>query len=301
VTSIPHDSREAPPDLGGSRTHHVRRFLGGAPKFSLAFLIFIFLVAIFGPLIPALDPYAGTLGSALRPPIWDSAGNWDHMLGTDQVGRDILARLVYGARITVIIAIAGVSVAAVIGTAVGLTAGYFGGWVDALLMRITDATLAIPMLVLGLALATSLGPGVVNIVVVVSAITWAFFARLVRGEVLSLRQREYVIAARLAGFSSSRVLTRHVLPNVLTPILVMASLQVGNTIILAASLSFLGLGVPESQPEWGLMLANARDYISFAPYLVIIPALTLGLFVLAANLAGDWLRDCFDPHIDRYN
>lgn len=282
------------PGVKDVRTRAARR--GDAPVLSIAILAVFVAAALFGPMIPGLDPYRGTLSSALKPPLW-LGGTLDHPFGTDQVGRDILARLVYGARITVLIAISGVAAAGLFGTFVGLISGYFGRWVDAVLMRITDATLAIPTLILGLALATSLGPGIGNVVIVVTAITWAFFARLVRGEVLTLKHRDYVTAARIAGYSSARILTRHILPNLLAPILVMATLQMGNTIILAASLSFLGLGVPEPFPEWGLMLATARDYLSFAPNLVILPAIALGLLVLATNLVGDWLRDRFDPNM----
>lgn len=270
-----------------------RRF----PVLAFVFLVAVTAAGIFAPAILALDPYTGTLSTALRPPVW-AGGDWGFPLGTDQLGRDVLARLVVGARLTVIIAVSGVVVSAFVGTLIGLVSGYFGGWVDAVLMRITDATLAIPMLVLGLALATSIGPGVTNVVLVVTAVTWAFFARLIRGEVLHIRELDYVTAAEIAGFSQMRIIVNHVLPNVVTPLLVMASLQVGNTIILASSLSFLGLGVPEPLPEWGLMLANSRDYLSFMPRLVIMPAVALGLMVLSCNLVGDWLRDRFDPELD---
>jgi len=285
-------------DSGGVRRGSRLRRWRHVPVLSLALLAIVCVISSAGPLLPFVDPVSGSLGTALKPPVWLDGGSWAYVFGTDQLGRDVLSRLIAGGRITLLIAVSGVLASAVTGTAIGLVAGYFGHWVDAMLMRITDATLAIPLLVLGLALATSLGPGIANVVIVVTAVTWAYFARLVRGEVLHVRGREYVIAAQIAGIPQIRILTRHVLPNVLSPILVMASLQVGNTIILASSLSFLGLGVREPDAEWGLMLANARDYTSLMPHLVVIPAVALGLLVLASNLVGDWLRDRFDPELD---
>ncbi len=272
--------------------------LHGFPVFTFLFVVLITLVGLVGPLVLPIDAYSGTLMTALKPPVWAEGGSLAYPLGTDQLGRDVLSRLIVGARITVVIAVSGVFVSTVVGTLVGLVSGYFGGWIDAVLMRITDAMLAIPMLVLGLALATALGVGVFNVVIVTTAVTWAFFARLVRGEVLHIREADYVKAAEIAGFPQHRILFRHILPNVLTPLLVMASLQIGNTIILASSLSFLGLGVPEPLPEWGLMLANSRDYLTFKPELVVIPAIALGLLVLSCNLLGDWLRDRFDPELE---
>ncbi|WP_173933898.1 ABC transporter permease [Chelativorans sp. Marseille-P2723] len=277
-----------------------RRKLRGRnfPVLAFIFLVSVVLVGVAGPLILPLDAFSGTLMTALKRPVWMEGGSWSYPLGTDQLGRDILSRLIVGARITVIIAIAGVFVSAIVGTSIGLLAGYLGGLIDTILMRITDAMLAIPMLVLGLALAAATGAGVVNVIFVTTAVTWAFFARLVRGEVLHIRELDYIKAAEIAGFPQRRILLRHILPNVFTPLLVMASLQIGNTIILASSLSFLGLGVPEPLPEWGLMLANSRDYITFAPHLVVMPAIALGLMVLSCNVIGDWLRDRFDPELD---
>lgn len=273
------------------------RRLRGFPLVSSTFLLLVVVLGLAGPLLLPIDPYAGTLMTALKPGIWADGGAWSHPLGTDQLGRDLFSRLIVGARITMFIAVTGVAVSAAIGTAVGLVSGYLGGWADAVLMRLTDAMLAIPMLVLGLALATAIGPGIANVIIVATAVNWAFFARLIRGEVLHIRELAYVSAAEVAGFSRLRILVRHILPNVMTPLLVMASLQVGNTIILASSLSFLGLGVPEPLPEWGLMLANSRDYLSFKPSLVVIPAVALGMVVLSCNLLGDWLRDYLDPEL----
>jgi peptide/nickel transport system permease protein len=276
----------------------MRLRLGDFPLMAFLFLVIVSAAGLIGPLLMPIDAYSGTLMTALKPPVWAEGGSWAYPLGTDQLGRDIFSRLIVGARITVVIAVSGVFVSAVVGTLIGLVSGYFGGWLDSVLMRITDAMLAIPMLVLGLALAAATGAGVANVILVTTAVTWAFFARLIRGEVLHIRELDYVRAAEIAGFPQRRILMRHILPNVLTPLLVMASLQIGNTIILASSLSFLGLGVPEPLPEWGLMLANSRDYLTFMPNLVVMPAVALGLMVLSCNLLGDWLRDRFDPELD---
>lgn len=265
------------------------------PLLPLAIIVMVILLALFGPLMPFIDAFSGNLRDALLPPVWSAGGTWDHPLGTDQVGRDVLSRIVVGARVTVIVALSAVALSAIIGTTIGLVSGYLRGWVDAFLMRATDATLSIPMLVLGLALATALGPGTGNVVIVVTAITWAFFARLVRGEVLHLRTMDYVAGAVVIGVPRWRIVFMHLLPNVMAPIMVMATLQVGNTIIIAASLSFLGLGVPDPQPEWGLMVADAKNYLNIAPSLAIFPGIALGATVLSSNLLGDWLSDYVDP------
>lgn len=255
----------------------------------------IVLCAVAAPLLAPYDPSSGSLGSSLLPPVWHGSGSWEHVLGTDQLGRDALSRMIYGARMTLAVALAGVVLAGVVGTVVGLLAGYLGGLVDEVVMRVADAALAIPLLVLGLALATVLGPGTSNAIIVVSSLTWAFFARLVRGEVLALRSADYVLSARLLGYSRRRIVFRHILPNVATPIIVLGTLQVANTIVIASSLSFLGLGVPQPTPEWGLMLSDAQQYVTIAPTLLVAPGVALAITVLSTNVIGDWLRDRLDP------
>jgi peptide/nickel transport system permease protein len=289
------------PALGGGvlpgRRKRRRRSVDGVVAAVCATILgLVVLVALIGPLLPGIHPYTGTLSGAQLPPVWLPGGSSAHPFGTDQLGRDELSRLVVGAQTTVLIAVVSVLVSLVIGTIIGLVAGYFGGVPGAVLMRITDAMLAIPAVVLGIAFAAALGPGVVNLVIVVIVTTWAFFARVVRGETLRLRDTDFIVAARVSGISRTRILLVHLLPNTVTPIIVMATLQIGNTIILAASLSFLGLGVPNPRPEWGLMLADAKDYLQVRPWLVILPAIALGLTILCCNVLGDWARDHLDPY-----
>jgi peptide/nickel transport system permease protein len=274
-----------------------RRRKGGrrVPVTASVILAIVLICAVFAPLIAPHNPGTGSLEGSLVPPVWSHGGSWTHILGTDQLGQDVLSRLIYGSRVTMEVALAGVAVAGVIGSALGVIAGYFGGLVDEVIMRVADAALAIPLLILGLALATVLGPGTINVIITVSALTWAFFARQVRAEVLSLRSSDYVEAVRLMGIPRTQIITRHVLPNVANSIIVIATLQVGNTVIIASSLSFLGLGVPQNTPEWGLMLANAEDYLTIAPVMLLAPAIALAVTVLAANVFGDWVRDRLDP------
>lgn len=268
------------------------------PVVSMVVLGLIVLLAVFGGLLTGGEASKGDLSASLAPPVWAADGTWEHPLGTDSLGRDVLARMIAGARTTLLVGGAGVALAGLIGSLVGLLAGYFGGLVDTVLMRITDVVLAIPLLVLGLAVATVLGRGTGNVVVVLTAITWTFYARLVRSEVLRLRETEYVASARLSGVTHRRILRRHILPNILNTIVVVATLQVGYTIIVAASLSFLGLGVPDDVPEWGLMLAEGQAYVSSAWWLSVLPGAALAATVLSANLFGDWLRDRLDPNVD---
>lgn len=265
------------------------------PVLPLVILGLLLVAAVFGDALTGLDAGKGGLRDALKPPVWGDGGTWRHALGTDPLGRDVLARLLEGARTTLVVAVAGVGIAGVVGSTIGLLAGYFGGWVESVLMRFTDIVLAIPVLILGLAMATLLGRGVFNIVLVLTAVTWTFYARMVRSEVLRLRESDFVHAARLSGVSSLRILRRHLLPNVLNVIVVVGTLQVGYTIIVAASLSFLGLGVPNSTPEWGLMLAEGQPYLKTAWWLSVFPGIALAATVLSANVLGDWIRDVVDP------
>lgn len=299
------DRAEAPPEpitaplLGSAlarRRRRPRRVEGVVAGVCAVVLAVIVLIAVVGPYLPGIVPYDGVLSNAQIPPAWLGGGSSAHLFGTDELGRDELSRLVVGAQTTVLISVLSVAAAMVIGTVVGLVAGYFGGAIGSVLMRITDATLAMPALVLGIAFATALGPGLVNVIVVVVITTWAFFARLVRGEALRLRESDFIVAAGLSGVSRLRTLFVHLLPNVFTPIIVMATLQIGNTIILAASLSFLGLGVPSPRPEWGLMLAEAKNYLQVSPSMVVLPAIALALTILCCNVLGDWVRDRLDPY-----
>lgn len=255
------------------------------------------VVALLGPLLAPADPYAQSLSRRFRPPAFVEGGSWSHPLGTDRLGRDLLSRTILGARVSLAVGVLTVLMASALGAAVGLTAGYYAGRVDAALMRITDATLSFPVILLALILATTVGPSLTNVVVAVAVILWARYARVIRGEVLSLMERDFIAQARIAGCSSWRIITRHLVPNTLNTLVVLLTLQVGYVIIVEASLSFLGAGVPPPTPAWGSMIAEGRDYITTAWWVALFPGLALLLVVLAFNLVGDWLRDTLDPRL----
>jgi peptide/nickel transport system permease protein len=255
------------------------------------------LVALLAPILTPADPYAQSLRTRLKPPVWEEGGTWSRPLGTDRLGRDVLSRMILGARVSLAVGVLTVFLAGAIGATVGLTAGYYGGRVDALLMRVTDATLSFPVILLALILATTVGPSLGNVVVAVAVILWARYARVIRGEVLSLMERDFIAQARIAGCSAWRIITRHLLPNTLNTLVVLLTLQVGYVIIVEASLSFLGAGIPPPTPAWGSMIAEGRDYITTAWWVSLFPGLAILLVVLAFNLFGDWLRDTLDPKL----
>ena len=253
------------------------------------------LCALFAPVIAPYDPLLQDLGSRLRPP------SPDHWLGTDSLGRDIASRILYGARISLIIGVVVVASAGVFGTIVGLVAGYSGGLVDEALMRLTEVFLAFPALILAMAIAGALGPSLTNAIIAIAAVTWAVYARLTRGQILSLRRREFVEAARAIGASQFRIVFRHLLPNALAPLMIQASFDLGSSIIAAAGLSFIGFGAQPPTPEWGVMISEGRNYISTQPWLSLFPGLAILLAVGSFNLLGDGLRDAFDPRLSRAN
>jgi peptide/nickel transport system permease protein len=249
--------------------------------------------ALLAPVLAPYDPLVQDLGSRLRPP------SSEHWLGTDSLGRDIASRILYGARISLIIGVVVVTAAGLVGTAIGLVAGYAGGLVDELLMRLTEVFLAFPALILAMAIAGALGPSLTNAIIAIAAVTWAVYARLVRGQILSLRRREFVEAARAMGASSTRIVVRHLLPNALAPLMIQASFDLGSSIIAAAGLSFIGFGAQPPTPEWGVMISEGRNYISTQPWLSLFPGLAILLAVGSFNLLGDGLRDAFDPRLSR--
>jgi len=261
--------------------------------FAIVLIALFALGAVLAAVIAPYDPIVQALGSRLDPP---SAAHW---LGTDQLGRDIASRLLYGARISLFIGLVVVATAGLVGTAVGLVAGYAGGLVDEALMRFTEIFLAFPPLILAMAIAGALGPSLTNAIIAIAAVTWAVYARLVREQLLSLRRREYVEAARSIGASGPRILLRHLLPNVLAPLLVQASFDMGAAIVAAAGLSFIGFGAQPPTPEWGVMISEGRNFISTQPWLSLFPGLAILLAVGAFNLLGDGLRDLFDPRLRR--
>jgi peptide/nickel transport system permease protein len=273
---------------------HVARHWPVIP--SLIIAVFA-LAALLAPVLTPADPYAQSLRARLKPPVWEDGGTWSRPLGTDRLGRDVLSRVILGARISLAVGVFTVFLAGAIGATVGLTAGYYGGRVDALLMRVTDATLSFPVILLALILATTVGPSFGNVVVAVAVILWARYARVIRGEVLSLMERDFIAQARIAGCSAWRIITRHLFPNTLNTLVVLLTLQVGYVIIVEASLSFLGAGIPPPTPAWGSMIAEGRDYITTAWWVSLFPGLAILLVVLAFNLFGDWLRDTLDPKL----
>jgi peptide/nickel transport system permease protein len=269
------------------------------PALPLAILVPFVLIALFADWIAPYDPTEPIPGAKIfEPPFWMEGGSAHALLGTDFQSRDLLSRLIFGARVSLIVGVMGTLVAGSIGTALGILAGYLGGWVDQVIMRLTDAWLALPALVFAIFLATMLGPSMWNIVVILGAVYWTRYARVIRGEVLSLREREFVKLAEIAGGSRTRVIFRHILPNVLNSTMVLASLTIGVVIIAEASLSFLGVGVPPPEPAWGSMLADGRSMLMVGDWwLTIFPGLGILLVVLATQLLGDWLRVRLDPQL----
>jgi peptide/nickel transport system permease protein len=275
----------------------VLRAVGEAPRLAVVLLGGLILVALTADLIAPYDPTVPVNGAGVfDPPFWMEGGRLATPLGTDFQGRDILSRLIYGARVSLIVGLMGTFVAGGIGTAMGILSGYVGGWTDQIIMRVTDAWLALPAIVFAIFLAAMLGPSMWNIIFILGAVYWTRYARVIRGEVLTLRERDFVKLAEIAGASRLRVIKRHILPNVLNTATVLASLTVGVVIIAEASLSFLGVGVPPPQPAWGLMLSEARPTLMAGQWwLTVFPGLCILLIVLATQLFGDWLRVKIDP------
>jgi len=252
-------------------------------------LLAISLLAILAPVLPIQDPRAVNMGERLSPP------TWSHPMGTDDLGRDILSRVVYGARTSLLVGAAVVSSASIVGTLIGLVAGYLGGFADEVMMRITDIFLAFPGLVLAMAFAVVIGRGIFPTIVALSLVWWPWYARLARSAVLSCKQADFVEAARALGVSTLRILRVHLLPNSLHPLIVQATLDMGYAILTTAALSFIGLGVQEPTPEWGAMLNIARKYLLSAWWFITFPGLAIFITVLAINFAGDGLRAYLDP------
>jgi dipeptide transport system permease protein len=265
----------------------------------LVLFAFLVLVAIFAPLIAPHLPDQQYRDSFLTPPIWSAGGKSDFILGTDPVGRDILSRLIHGARFSLLMGAMVVFFAMTGGVILGLLAGYFGGWLDTLIMRVMDIILAFPSLLLALVLVAILGPGLVNAMLAIALVYQPHFARLTRSAVLAEKNREYVTAAKVIGASDLRLMLFTILPNCFGPLIVQATLSFSNAILDAAALGFLGLGAQPPTPEWGTMLASAREFILRAPWVVTFPGLAILITVMAINLMGDGLRDALDPRLRR--
>src|SRR6266436_7336089 len=270
----------------------------GFPWIPVIIISVIALVAIFADVIAPYNPEIGVLGDRFRPPAWQAGGSQAHLLGTDHVGRDVLSRLIFGARVSMVVGFTAVIVAGLIGTGLGIMSGYLGGWVDQVIMRITDTWLALPALTFSIFLAAIVGPSMWNIVIILGLTYWTRYARVVRGEVLSLKEREFVRLAIVAGCSKFTIMYRHILLNVINSAIVLGTLMLGVVIITEGTLSFLGVGMPPPEPAWGLMLSDGKQGLMVGYWwLTVFPGCCIMLMVLSANVLGDWLRVKFDPQL----
>jgi peptide/nickel transport system permease protein len=281
------------------RSSHLTRSLGRArlAPVGLGILAVLVIAALFAGVLAPHDPNQVDVVQRLKPPFWLTNGTPEYPLGTDSVGRDVLSRIIYGARISLAVSVASVIISGTLGVMLGLAAGYRRGWADTIVSRIGEIQLAFPFVLLAIAVLAVLGPGVGNVILVLGTYGWVIYSRVVRAQTLSLREKEFVDAARSIGVPDSAIMARHILPNVAAPIIVLASFAMATNVLAEASLSFLGLGVPLSIPSWGAMLADARDYLQDAWWLATFPGLALMLTVLAINVVGDWLRDYLDPRL----
>ena len=271
--------------------------LGHLPLFPSIVLAALVVTAVFSTSLAPHSPTEGDIMRKLVPPVWMERGTWDHPLGTDRFGRDVLSRIIYGSRISLVVSLLVIGVAGTIGTLVGLISGYRGGITDAILMRLTDIGLSLPTILIAVVLVAVSEPSFRNVVLVISLLLWPRFARQIRGEALALKEQDFVAFAVVAGRSSAWIISHHILPNVVPTLLVICTLQVGYVILLEGSLSFLGVGVPPPNPAWGLMIADGRGFLATAWWISLLPGLAMLLTVLAVNLLGDWLRDRLDPKL----
>ena len=283
--------------VGARRTGYARLAGGWRSPVLLCGLVIVVLIAVVSlsaGLLTGKDPLKPNLGHRLVPP-WTTKGGVLHVLGTDQLGRDILARLLYGGRVSLLVGATTVVIAGTIGVLLGLLAGFFGGQLDMVIMRLVDVQLGFPIVLLAILLTAIFGPGMWKLVVIMAAGSWVVYARTVRSMVLSLREHEFVEAARALGGGDARLITCHILPNLIAPVMVIATIQVGQVILLESALSFLGLGVQPPTPSWGVMISEGRGYIRLAWWLVTVPGLLLALLVISMNMVGDGLRDVVEP------
>lgn len=278
------------------RPGQLRKFLTRMAANKLAsagglIVLFYIIVALFAPWIAPYDPYNIHLADKLLLP------SWDHWMGTDDKGRDLLSRIIYGTRLSLLIGVAAVSIGAIFGVFLGLVAGYYGGWLDAIIMRIMDILLAFPGILLALAIVSALGASLINVMIAVGVFSIPMFARIVRGSTLTVRKLEYIDSIRTLGGSDLRIILVHILPNIMSPIIVQITLRLATAILSAAGLSFLGLGAQPPSAEWGALLSSGRDYMFSAPYLALFPGLAISTLVIGFNLFGDGLRDALDPKL----
>ena len=295
--AIPADVIALPPPA--PRFAAIRRFrLGDFPLIPVLILGAIAFVAVFANQLAPHNPEIGALTARFKPPFWQTGGTTKYLLGTDQLGRDVLSRLIFGARVSMVVGITAVLFAGVVGTTLGIISGYLGRWVDQVIMRLVDTWLAIPALTFAIFLAAIVGPSMWNIVIILGITYWTRYARVIRGEVLSLKEREFVRLAIVAGCSKWTIMRRHILPNVINSAVVIGTLMLGVVIVTEASLSFLGVGVPPPEPAWGLMLSDGKQGLMVGYWwLTVFPGCCIMLMVLSANLFGDWLRVKLDPQL----
>ncbi len=267
------------------------------PRLPLAIVVVLLLCGLFAPWLAPRSPVEGSLGERLAPPMWMDGARPGHPLGTDRHGRDTLSRLLYGARISIAVSVVGITLTGTFGVLVGLLAGFLGGWVDTLLMRLVDISLSLPGILIAVLLSVVFEPSFTNVIIVVVFLLWPSYARLTRGETLGIKQQDFVALARVAGCGSLTIMVRHVLPNLAPSILVLATLHVGYVIVLEAALSFLGVGIPPPTPSWGVMVADGRGLIEQAWWVSILPGIAILVTVLSLNILGDWVRDRLDPKL----
>jgi peptide/nickel transport system permease protein len=278
-------------------TSRVWSLLKDLPLPAILLLLPVLVCGIVGPFFTPHNPAAINPSLALQPPSWLVGKGWTYVFGTDYLGRDVLSRVIAGARASLLVSFVGVGLAGIVGVLLGLISAFFGGRVDTLLMRLVDIQMSMPAILLALLISASLGAGLTSVIVVIAIVYWTSYARVVRGETLSVKQRDFVVMARVLGCPPTRILKKHIFPNVIDSALVVASLQLGTAVMLEASLSFLGLGVQPPAVAWGKMIAEARLYISTAWWLPTFPGVAIMVTVLGANLLGDWLRDKLDPKL----
>jgi peptide/nickel transport system permease protein len=271
----------------------------GLPYFSLVVLALLVVAGVGAQWLAPHDPLRGELRLRNLPPFWIAGGSVEYALGTDHLGRDMLSRTLYGARISLVLCTVALLAGGTVGTVLGLLSGWYGGWVDEIIMRLVDLFLSLPLVLLTLVLVVTFGASFPLIVAVLASWLWVRFARVVRGEVLRLKQLDHVALARVAGASTARILTLHILPGVRNTLIVVATLQIGILILLEATLSFLGAGVPPPTPSWGAMVADGRSRLADAWWISTLPGVAILLTLLALNLIGDWLRDVFDPRLQQ--